>query len=216
MMTPAENDEEGDSVSSAADAAEQFDMDEHRDLMTRLDNRVPHEVPVEVASTIRSSIAAELKGAMSEPVLRRELTVGDSSFNRRRLLSLVTGGPVLIAVFLAINVFVAWQNDHRVAAVVGEKRTDAGSENVSYSATQLAFEKPGVSTLFEFNVSLIQRELNHERIKFHGTGFFVRERKTISPAEEKRSKRVPESSGAAVRPRSGIQRFSELAGWLRA
>lgn len=210
-MTHAESDDDDDDrVSSVSNA------DENRDLMMHLDERVPHEVPAELASMIRSSIAAELKDAMSEPVSRRELPVGDSSFNRRRLLSLVTRSPVLIAVFMTLNVFVAWQNDHRVAAVVGEKRTDAGSENVSYSATQLAFEKPGVSTLFEFNVSLIQRELNHDRIKFHGTGFFVRERKTIGTAEEKRSKGVPESSGAAVRPRSGIQRLSQLAGWLRA
>lgn len=220
-MTHAENDEEVDCVSPAVNGAGhfgtgQFDADEHRDLMTRFDNRVPHEVPVEVASAIRPSITAELKGAISESVTRRESAISDSSFNRRRSLSLVTGVPVLIAVFMTLNVFVAWQNDHRVAAVVGRQRTDTGSRNVSYSAIELAFEKLGVSSLFEFNVSLIQQELNHERIDFHGTGFFVRERKTFGPAEEERSKGVPESSGAAVRPRSGIQRLSQLAGWLRA
>lgn len=215
-MTHSQNDEEeGDCVSSDADAAEHFAA-EDSDLMARLDNRVPREVPVVVTSTIRASIAAELKGAMSEPVSHCESTINDSPSSRRRLLSLVTGVPVLIVVFMALNVFVTWQNDHRVAAVVGKQRTDASSSNVSYSATQLAFEKPGVSTLFEFNVSLIQRELNHERIDSHETGFFGRGRKTIGTAEEKTSKEVPESSGAAVCPRSGLQRLSQLAGWLRA
>jgi len=70
--------------------------------------------------------------------------------------------------------------------------------------------------LIEFNVSLIQRELNHERIDSHGTGTFGSRRKTIGPAEEKNSKGIPENSGAAVRPHPGIQRFSQLAGRLRA
>jgi hypothetical protein len=216
-MTHAESEEEhADRDSAVVDASEHFDVNRHRDLMTLLDNRVPREVPAEVTSAIRSSVAAELAFAMSESVLHSESATSRSFFNRRRLLSLMTGTPALIVVFMALNVFVAWQNDQRVATVVGVQRTHARFDTTTHDATQLASSKTTISTLFEFNVSLIQRELNHERIDSHGTGTFGSRRKTIGPAEEENSKGIPESSGAAVRPRPGIRRFSQLAGWLRA
>ncbi|MFT5326398.1 MAG: hypothetical protein ACI8P0_004273 [Planctomycetaceae bacterium] len=216
-MTHAESDEEhADRDSAVVDASEHFDVDRHRDLMTLLDNRVQREVPAEVTSAIRSSVAAELAVALSEPELHPETATSRSSFDRRRLLSLMTGTPALIVVFMALNVFVVWQNDQRVATVVGDQPTRTRFETTPHDATQLASSKPTISTLFEFNVSLIQRELNHERIDSHGTGTFRSRRKTIGPAEEENSKGIPESSGAAVCPRPGIQRFSQLAGWLRA
>ena len=83
------------------------------------------------------------------------------------------------------------------------------------NAEESADRKIGARTRFEFFVTLIQQELNHERSKSTRTGFFEQRRPT-SQAEERNSEEIPDRSGAAVRPRSGIQRVPELASFLTA
>jgi len=211
-MTSKENEEQADHVNAVMKA------DDDRDLIVWLDARVPSEVPGEVTSAIRSSIAAELAVVTSEPVTRSASAALSAPFIKGRMPSLGIATAALIVVCMGLNALITWRSDHRVAALVGDHGARDRSEIMTHGTEQLAVKKIGVSAFFEFNVSLIQQELNHERIESHSTSTSTRGRKekASGPPEEKTLEENLDRSGAATSPRPGIQRFSKLAGWLTA
>lgn len=190
------------------------DANDDREVVEWLNDRVPQEVPAKVTAAIRSSMAAELRDCRSAPVVQPGPSKVDVSFVKRRCPPLGTATPALIVLCMGLNVVVAWRNDHRIATVVGDhgRQTDTAAM-MDHDETTAG--RMSVAALFEFNVSLIQRELNHERIEPTRTGIYERRRST-GPPKEKTAEEIPDRSGAAVRSRSGLQRVSKLAGWRTA
>jgi hypothetical protein len=188
--------------------------DEDCEVDEWLNNRVPREVPSDVAVAVRSAMAAELANGRPTPVVQAGAPEVDVSCVKRRWPSLGVVTVALIVFSMVANVLVAWRSDHRVAAVVGDHGGQTNSATmIDYTGT--TSRKISVAALFEFNVSLIQRELNHERNGSSRASFNDRRRSTHQ-AEERNPKEIPDRSGAAVRPRSGLQCIPELASFITA
>ena len=209
-MTGEENGKQADRVNAVVKP------DDDRHVIAWLDARVPHEVPAELTSAIRSSMAAALPVVTSETATQSASAAVSAPFVERRMPSLGVATAVLIVVCMGLNVLIAWRSDQRVAALVGDDDAWDRSETMTHGTGQLAVKKMGVSAFFEMNVSLIQQELNHERIESHSASTRGRRRKAISPPEEKTLEENLNRSGAATSPGPGIQRFSKLAGRLTA
>jgi len=190
--------------------------DDDRDVNAWLDARVPDGVPVEVSSAISSSMAAELAVVTSKPAMRITSASVSTSFIQRRMPSLGVTTAALVVVCMGLNALIAWRSNHRVAELVGDYGVRVLPDTTTHGTEQLADRKIGVFAFFEFNVSLIQQELNDERIESPNTKKRSRRRKAIGPPEEKNLEENLDRSGAATRPRPGIQRFSKLAGKLTA
>jgi|GEM_PF-2480234 len=137
-------------------------VDDDRDVIVWRDARVPKEVPVEVTSAIRSSIAAELASVTPEPAMRSTSAGISAPFLQRRMPSLGVATAALVVVCMGLNPLIAWRSNHRVAELVGDYAARALSDTTTQSTEKLADRKVGVSAFFEFNVSLIQQELNYE------------------------------------------------------
>ena len=180
-----------------------------------LNDRVPQEVPADVAVAVRSSMAAELAGGGPVVAMQVEPPEVEVSVVQRLRPSLGVVTVALIVFSMVANVLVAWRTDHRVAAVVGDDGRKTESAITIIGGDAAAARRISVAALFEFNVSLIQRELNHERYESSRASFHERRRST-HPAEEGNPEEVPDRSGAAVRPRSGLQRVPELASFVTA
>ena len=191
-----------------------LDGDDDREIVEWLSERVPHDVPANVAAGIRSSMAAELAGCRPASVVQAGPSEGDVSFVKRCRPSWGTATVALVVFCMGLNVVIAWRSDHRVAAVVGDQDRQTNSAAM-IDREETTARKMSVAALFEFNVSLIQRELNHERYESSRASFRERRRST-RPAEEKTPEEIPDRSGAAVRPRSGLQRVPELASFVTA
>lgn len=184
-----------------------------RRVDTWLNSRVPEEVPSEVTVEVCSTIAAELKGIKSSATEESHAVEAASRVARRRRPSLGVVTTALIVLTIGLNVLVAWRSDRQIAAVVGDEgeRASVPTNETDEPATR----RISVAALFEFNASLIQRELNYERVESTRIGFHER-RQSTSPTEEGHPKEVPDRSGAAVGPGSGIQRRPKLAIFVTA
>ena len=209
-MTSKKNGEQADRAGAVMKG------DDDRDVTAWLDARVPHEVPVEVSSAISSSMAAELAVVTSKPETRTTSAAVSTPFIQRRMPSLGVATAALVVVCMGLNPLIAWRSNHRVAELVGDYGARALSDTTTHGTEQLADRKVGVSAFFEFNVSLIQQELNYERIESPNTKKRSRRQKAIGPPEEKTLEENLDRSGAATSPGPGIQRFSKLAGRLTA
>ena len=137
-------------------------VDDDHGVIVWLDARVPKEVPVEVTSAIRSSITAELASVTPEPAMRSTSAAISALFLQRRMPSLGVATAALVVVCMGLNPWIAWRSNHRVAELVGDYGARALSDTTTHSTEKVADRKVGVSAFFEFNVSLIQQELNYE------------------------------------------------------
>jgi hypothetical protein len=190
--------------------------DDDRHVIAWLDARVPHEVPAELTSAIRSSVTAELQVITSETATQSASAAASAPFIGRRMPSLGIATAAMIVFFMGLNTLITWRSDQRVAALVGDDGARDRSETMTHGTEQLAVKKIGVFAFFEFNVSLIQQELNHERIESHSASARGRRPKAIDPPEKKTLEENLDRSGAATSPGPGIQRFSKLAGRFTA
>lgn len=189
------------------------DEDAERRVVAWLSSRVSDEVPSEVTSEVCSAIAAELDGCKSVAKADAHLSKDLSLVSRPRRPSLGVVTAALVVLTIGLNIVVAWRSDRQIAAVVGN---DGGRASVPMNETnESATRIISVAALFKFNASLIQRELNHERIESTRVVFDER-RQSASPTEEEHPKEVPDRSGAAVGPRPGFQRRSKLACFITA
>ena len=183
-------------------------------LVECLNDRVPHEVPSKVTTAIRASMAIELADPRPASVVQAGSSERYVATVKRRWPSFGTATVALVFFTMMLNVLVAWRSHHKVAAVVGDYGGHPNSATMA-DHSEITSRKISVAALFEFNLSLIQRELNHERNESTGAGFHERRRPT-RPAEERNPEEIPDRSGAAVRPGFGSQRRSKLAGFVTA
>jgi len=189
------------------------DADEDHRVAAWLNSRMPAEVPSGLTIAVRSAMAAELVagGPTSSADACPAKAVDSAGKRRRPSLGVVTAALVVLTI--GLNIVVAWRSDRQIAAVVGN---DGGRASVPMNETdESATRRISVAALFEFNASLIQRELNHERVESTRIGVHER-RQSARPTEEGHPKEVPDRSGAAVGPGSGIQRRSKLASFVTA
>ncbi|MAG93629.1 MAG: hypothetical protein CMJ48_07755 [Planctomycetaceae bacterium] len=197
----------------------EYGMQDECDLIAQLEARVPDDVPAEAAVAIRSSIAAELASVTSEPATRSAGAVGPSRLIGRRTPSMGITTAALLVVCMGLNGLVAWHSDERVTTLIGDSGIEGQSEAVPVGTERLAVKRISGAALFEYNVSLIQQELNHERNEFRGTNTRGRGRTTSGSSEKDGVEETEENldrTGAAARPGSGLQRFSQLAGEFTA
>jgi hypothetical protein len=204
-----------DELSDQDPVDEVLGEDDDQVVVDWLTDRVPQEVPADVAAAVRSSMAAELTGGGPVGAMQVEPPEVEVSVVQRLRPSLGVVTVALIVFSMVANVLVAWRSDHRVAAVVGDDGRKTESVITIIGGDEAVARRISVAALFESNVSLIQRELNHERYESSRASFHERRRST-RPAEEKTPEEIPDRSGAAVRPRSGLQRVPELASFLTA
>ena len=139
-------------------------VDDDHGVMVWLDARVPKEVPVEVTSAIRSSITAELASVTPEPAMRSTSAAISATVLQRRMRmpSLGVATATLVVVCMGLNPLSAWRSNHRLAELIGDHGARTHSDMATHSTEKLVNRKGGVSAFFEFNVSLIQQELNYE------------------------------------------------------
>lgn len=187
--------------------------DSDRRVVGWLNSRVPDDVPSEVAGTVRSAIAAKLEASNPVAMSDAQSANAGNQVVRRRRPSLGVVTTALIVLTIGVNVLVAWRSDQRIAVVVGDHGERFSDSRID--SNERAARKISVAALFEFNVNLIQRELNHERIESSRIGFDERRQPTGS-TEKGHPQEIPDRSGAAVRPRSGLQRVPKLAGFIIA
>lgn len=185
------------------------------ELAGLLNGRVPLDVPADVSSSIRLQMTSELSAttaAEQQSAARRFR----SSKAGRWLLSFEFLVPALIVACLGGNFAVVWSSDQRIAAVVGDHEQPPDISHSPRQLPQLQLAEANASTLFQMNISLIQRELRYEQSESFRLDFSrQRQAETRSPTAEKNAEKVPDHSGAAVAPCPGIQRSSELAGCFR-